>query len=130
MSGQLDVLVPPLGGAVDAGDQAGAVKASKISVHKGIPRLRVVRRALGQPEMPLPVPGVRFEVGVLRVGTRLDLTPVAVQDVLPGVDEFARLGHRGFVRQVFGHEDYCPATGVLNPGDWLAGSSLMTETLL
>ena len=55
VSGQLDVLVPPFGGAVDAGDQAGAVKASKISAHKGIPRLCVVQYTLGQSEMPLAV---------------------------------------------------------------------------
>ena len=62
MSGRLDVLMPPLGGAVDAGDQAGGVETSKIPVHKGIPRLRVVRCALGQSEMPLAVlvPGVRL----------------------------------------------------------------------
>jgi hypothetical protein len=45
---------------------------------------------------------MRFEVGELCVGMRLYLTPFAIEDVLPGVDKFARLGHRGVLRQVFG----------------------------
>jgi hypothetical protein len=97
MNGALDVLVPPLGGTLDAGDQTGTVQSSKISVHKGIPRFRLVRCTLGQSEMPpcVLVPGVRLEVGVLRVGARLHLTPVTIEDVLPSVDEFAGSDYRG-----------------------------------
>jgi len=43
---------------------------------------------------------VRFEVGVLRVGARLDLTPVTIQDVLAGVEEFARLTQQNLRPQV------------------------------
>jgi hypothetical protein len=46
---------------------------------------------------------MRVEVGVLRIGPRLHLTPVAVEDVLTGIDEHARLGHRRLVEQVLGH---------------------------
>jgi hypothetical protein len=82
------------------------------------------RGTLGQPEMPLAVfvPGPRFQVGVLCVGTRLHLTPVAVQDLLSGVDEFARVGHRGFVGQVFGHEGYCPADTLAPLTRWIRRS--------
>src|SRR5262249_11197334 len=105
VGGELDVLVPPFGGPVYTGDQTGAVNAAKVPVHKGISRLRLVRRAAGQPQMPLGVfvPGMRIEVGVLRFGPRLHLSPVAVEDVLACIDQRTRLGHRGFVEQVLSH---------------------------
>ena len=39
----LDVLVPPLGRPVHAGDQSGAVNSAKIPVYEGVSRLRLVR---------------------------------------------------------------------------------------
>src|SRR6185312_4825777 len=86
MGRDFDVLMPPLG----------------CPAYEGISRLRLVRRALGQSQMPLGIllPRMRFEVGVLRFGPRLRLAPVAVENVLAGIDERSRLGHRGFVEQV------------------------------
>jgi hypothetical protein len=65
--GELDLLVPPLGRAVVAGDQPGAVQAAQVAVDERVPGLRLVRRALGQPEVPLGVllPRMPLEEGVL-----------------------------------------------------------------
>ena len=41
-----------------------------------------------------------LEKGVLRLRPRLDLAPVAVEDVLAGVDELPCPGHRFFVQRV------------------------------
>ena len=105
VGGQLDVLVPPLGGAVDARDQAGAVDPAEVAVHERVPRLGLVVGALGQAEVPraVVVPRVPLEVGVLRLGVRLHLAPVAVQDVLPRLDQGAGVRDRGRVDVVAGH---------------------------
>src|SRR5688500_15004631 len=44
---QLDVLVPPLRGAVDAGDQAAAVHALEVAVHEGVAGFRLVSGTVG-----------------------------------------------------------------------------------
>ena len=50
--GELDGLVPPLGRAVDAGDQARAVHTAEVAVDERVAGLRLVVRALGEAEMP------------------------------------------------------------------------------
>src|SRR4029079_12273293 len=72
---QLDVLVPPLGRAVDAGDQPGPVHAPQVAVDEGVARLGLVVGALGETEVPgrVVLPRVRLEVGVLRIRTGLGL---------------------------------------------------------
>ena len=64
---ELDLLVPPLGGTVVAGDQPHPVHAAEVAVDERIPRLRLLGRALGETEMPIRVffPGVRLEERVL-----------------------------------------------------------------
>ena len=52
---QLDLLVTPLGGAVDAGDQARPVQTAEVSVDEGVPRLGLVRSSLREAEVPLGV---------------------------------------------------------------------------
>ena len=61
---QLDVLVPPLGRAVDAGDERRAVDAPEVADDERVARLRPVVRALGEPEVPrgIVVPRVALEV--------------------------------------------------------------------
>ncbi len=60
VGGQLDRLVPPLGGAVVAGDDAAAVDPSKVAHHECVSALRLVRGVIGQAEVPVGVvvPGV------------------------------------------------------------------------
>ena len=86
---QLHVLVAPLGRAVDAGDQPGAVDAAEIAVHEGVAGLRLLRRPLGEAEVPFGVlvPGVGLQEGVLLAGAGLDGAPVASEDVLVGRDQ-------------------------------------------
>src|SRR5207249_6644980 len=86
---QLDLLVPPLGRPVEAGDDAHPVDAPEIPVDKGVPGLGLVGGAIGEAEMPPGVllPGVPLQVGVLVPGPGLDLPPVAVEHVLTAVDE-------------------------------------------
>jgi DNA-binding SARP family transcriptional activator len=57
VGGQLHVLVAPLGGPVDAGDQAGAVHAAEVAVDERVPRLGLLGRALGESQVPLGVVG-------------------------------------------------------------------------
>ena len=77
MGGQLDLLVPPLGRPVVAGDEAHPVDAPEVAVDEGVARLGLVGGAVGQAEVPRGVllPRVRLEVGVLVGGSRLDLRP-------------------------------------------------------
>ena len=89
MRGQLDLLVPPLGGAVVAGDQAHAVQPPEVAVHERVARLRLVVRPLGEPEVPggVLLPGVLLEERVLLLGAGLHGVPLALEDVLLGVDQ-------------------------------------------
>jgi hypothetical protein len=54
VGGQLDLLVPPLGRAEVAGDDARAVQAAEVAEYEGVAGLRLVRGAVGEPKMPLP----------------------------------------------------------------------------
>ena len=68
MGGELDLLVAPFGGAVQAGDQAHAVEAAaEVAIDEGVPRLGLVGGAVGEGQVPLGVflPGVGFQEGVL-----------------------------------------------------------------
>ena len=89
MCGELDRLVPPLGGAVDAGDETGPVDASEVADDERVAGLRLVAGPVGQAEVPVGVllPGVRLQECVLVVRGWCDLAPIAVEDVLVGVDE-------------------------------------------
>src|SRR5687767_13940659 len=60
VSGELDLLVAPLGGAVQAGDQPVAVDPAEVAEDEREPRLRLLTGALGEAEVPLAVllPGV------------------------------------------------------------------------
>jgi hypothetical protein len=106
VGGELDLLVAPFGSAVLAGDQPGPVDPAQVAVDEGIAGLGLVGGALGQPEMPLGivVPAMRVEERVLGVGPRLDVAPVAVQDVLARGDQLARVGDCGFVDRVGGDD--------------------------
>src|SRR5262245_27863444 len=106
VGGSLDFLVPPLGRAVEAGDQATSVQAAKVAVHERVSRLGLVGGALGQPEEPARVllPRVFLQEGVLVAGLRLDVAPVAVQHVTPGLDELASPGDAAPVHGVGSHE--------------------------
>ena len=55
MSRELDLLVPPLGRAVVAGDQAGAMQAAEVPVHEPVAGFGLLRSAVGQAEMPLGI---------------------------------------------------------------------------
>ena len=74
MGGELDLLVPPLRGAVDAGDEARPVDPRQVPEDERVPGLGLVVRALGQPEVPggVLLPGVPLEVGVLLLRPGLD----------------------------------------------------------
>jgi hypothetical protein len=103
MCGQLDFLVPPLRGPIDAGDQRCTVHPPQVTEDERIPRLGLISRTFGQAEMPSGVllPGVPFQEGVLIVGAGLHLTPVALENVLPGVDQPAAVFNCGLVERVF-----------------------------
>jgi hypothetical protein len=96
---ELDLLVPPFCGAVMARDQAGAVEAAKVSVDEGVSRLGLVWGAIGESEVPFAVlaPRVRREKRVLVFGSGLDVSPVAVEDVLAPTDEAPCAGHSTFI---------------------------------
>ena len=69
--------------------------APEVAVDERVPGLGLVVGALGEPEVPLGVllPRVRLQEGVLVVGARLHVAPVAVEHVLARVDELAGLRH-------------------------------------
>src|SRR4051812_42220294 len=67
VGGELDRLVPPLGGPVHARDEPHAVDAAEVAVDERVARLRPVGRALREAKVPVGVllPRVRLEEGVL-----------------------------------------------------------------
>jgi Zinc-binding dehydrogenase len=87
---KLDLLVPPLRSTVVAGDQPHPVQATEVAVDKRLARLRLVVRALGEPEMPggVLVPGVRLQECVLLPCARLDVLPARTEHVPVGVADF------------------------------------------
>ncbi len=104
--GELDLLVPPFGCPVHAGDDAHPVDAPEVPVHEGVPCLRLVGGPLGQAEVPAGVlfPGVPLQVGVLVARAGLDVPPVAVEHVLTAVDEVLGLRHRVGVDGIRSHD--------------------------
>jgi hypothetical protein len=56
VGGELDLLVPPLGGPVLAGDDAHAVQPAQVAVDERVPGLGLILGTVGEPEMPLCVP--------------------------------------------------------------------------
>jgi hypothetical protein len=102
---QLDGLVPPLAGPIDAGDQPTAVDAAQIPHHEGVPALGLVGRLVLEPEVPggVLMPGVPLQVGVLDVGGGLHLSPVAVKDVLALRDQVPGVRERHVVDGVARH---------------------------
>src|SRR5215218_905924 len=105
VGGELDLLVAPFGGPVQAGDQAHAVQAAEVAVDEGVPGLSLVGGAVGEGQVPLGVllPGMRLQVGVLVLGGGLDVVPDALEHVLAGVDELACPCHCLLVDRVGSH---------------------------
>src|SRR4051794_10814442 len=95
----------PLRRAVVACDQSHAVNAAEVAINEGVPRLRLLSRPVRQPEMPLRVlvPAVGLEEAVLVLCARLDLIPLAAQDVLAGLDQLTRPSDAPLVDRVRGH---------------------------
>jgi len=67
VGGELDLLVPPLGRPVHAGDDAHAVDTPEVPVDERVPGLGLVGGTVGEPEMPPGVlfPGMMLQEGVL-----------------------------------------------------------------
>src|SRR6478735_9790962 len=105
MGGELDLLVTPFRRAVDAGDQPRPMDPAQVAVDERVPGLGVVIRTVGEAEMPsgIVVPVMRLEELVLVLRLWLSVTPIAVQDVLLGIDEFACARHGLLVHRVRGH---------------------------
>ena len=74
---QLDLLVPPFGSTVVAGDDPHPVDPAEVAEHERVARLRPVRGAVGEPEVPgrVLVPAVVLEVGVLVLRARAGRRP-------------------------------------------------------
>ena len=73
MGRQLDLLVAPFGRPVVTGDDPGPMHAAEVAVDEGVPRLRLVGRALGEAQMPgrVLLPAVALQEGeVARRPTR------------------------------------------------------------
>src|SRR5580658_8837001 len=106
VGGELDLLVPPLGRPVHAGDDAHAVDAPEVPVDERVPGLGLVSGTVGKPEMPsgVLVPGMTLQEGVLIAGLGLDLAPVAVEHVLAAVDEPLGLPDRVRVHRIRSHD--------------------------
>jgi len=102
--GEFDLLVPPLGGAVVAGDQAHPVQPPEVAIHKRVARLRLVGGALGQAQVPERVvrKRVRLQERVLLAGARLNVLPTRPENVLVGVDQPLRVRDRVLVQRVGG----------------------------
>jgi hypothetical protein len=97
--------VLPLGGPVVAGDQAHAVQAPEVAEHEGVAGLRLLRRTVGEGEVPAGVllPPVGLEKGVLLRGAGLDIGPAAAHPVPASVDQLASLGDARLVDDISGH---------------------------
>ena len=102
MGGELDRLVTPLGGPVDARDEACAMDSPEVAVDECVARLRAIACPVGESQVPIGVliPRVALEERVLPITPRLDVAPIAVEHVLPRLDEIVRLAQRGFVEGI------------------------------
>jgi hypothetical protein len=105
VSGELDLLVSPLGCPVLTSDQAHPVDATKVPVDECVSRLGVVVRTVGEPQMPcgVVIPRVRLQEGVLVLSARLDFSPHALEHVLVCVDEPSCVRNGVLVDRVRGH---------------------------
>jgi hypothetical protein len=85
-------------------DQAGPMDAAEVAVDERVSGLGAVLSAVREAEVPLGVllPGVRGKEGVLLGCTGLNVSPIAVEDVLPSVDEPLGPGDTAFVDRVGG----------------------------
>jgi hypothetical protein len=101
---ELDLLVPPLGRAVVARDQAHPVEPPEVAVHECVARLRLVGDAFGQAQVPRRVlrKSVRLQERILLAGTRLHVLPARAENVLAGVDQLLRVVDRVVVERVGG----------------------------
>ena len=99
---QLDLLVLPLGSPIETGDQPHPVDSAEIPVDEAVSGLGLVGGTLGQTEVPRRVllPVVGFEVCVLVLGARLDITPLAAHHVLTRIDELAAVVYSVLVDEV------------------------------
>ena len=115
---QLDLLVTPLGGAELAGDDARPMDPSEVADDERVATLRLVGRAIGQAEEPraVRVPVVACEVAILVVGARLDLAPVAAQDVLMALDQAFGVLDGGAVQRCTWPSDRVWRSAVSAPG--------------
>lgn len=73
VSRELDLLVPPFRGAVDASDQSRPVHASQVAVYECVTGLRLIRGTLGKAEVPggILLPRVALQEGVLGISAWL-----------------------------------------------------------
>jgi hypothetical protein len=110
VGGELDLLVSPLGRSVDARDQAAAMETPEIAVDEGVACLRLVRGSLREPEVPLRVLGPRVlaQKSILVLRARLDVAPVARENILPSLDQPLGPADGGIVDLVRG--DRCSVT--------------------
>jgi hypothetical protein len=101
---ELDLLVPPFGSAVVAGDQAHPVQSPEVAVHKCIARLRLVGGAFGQSEVPerIVLEPMCLQERVLLAGARLHVLPARPENVLVGIDQPLRMRDRVLVQFVGG----------------------------
>ena len=105
MSSPLDARVSPFGSPILTREKAASMESTEVPVAERVPGLGLVRRIVGEAEIPLPVviPRVRLQEGVLVFGARLDVSPGAVEDVLVRVDELPCSLHGALVHGVGGH---------------------------
>jgi len=80
--------------------------AAEVAIHECVTALGLVGRTLRKAEMPfgVVVPGVGFQERVLILRSRLDLTPIAVENVLAGFDETASVRNCPPIDRIRGHE--------------------------
>ena len=118
MRSELDLLVPPLGGAVVAGDQAHPVQPPEVAVHERVARLRLVGGALGQPEVPerVVLEGVCLQERVLLAGAGLHVLPARAENVLVGVDQPLRVRDCVLVQRVGGDPPILPQPPITSAG--------------
>jgi hypothetical protein len=84
MRRQLNLLVAPLSRSIVTRDQTSPMDSTKVAVYEGVSALGLIRSPVTEPEMPLGVlgPGVSGQEGVFLVGAGLNLSPVAIENVL------------------------------------------------
>ena len=79
---------------------------SKVPIDEGVTALGLVSRVVVEAEVSFGVfvPGVSFEKRVLVLRSGLYFAPVAVQHVLPGLDETASTRYRALIDRVRSHK--------------------------